>query len=375
MEIVCDLILLSWNNLEQTRSCLESLFEVTRLPSRLFIVDNGSEPPVRHFLASVKPRGFIRDVTLLQNERNEGFPRGMNRGIAASTAPFVCLLNNDLRFASGWLREMVAVATADPSVGIVNPTSNTFGDHPPAGWSLEEYAAARRQYHGQYVEVGMCIGFCLLVKRDVLNRIGTLSEDVERFFFEDEDFSMRAQQAGFQCVVAQASYVHHAEHRSVSLVPERETVFQRNQRWCHEKWGRWVRVAWPRFTPPVPGSEELRAWLTRVRRFAQRRTHVYVYCPTPAHVTRDELFRSVGLVPHADVHWHSIPSVAADWVAMGWILKRRKKRFDLIVAPDHLWGRAMEGLGWLHRAAVIPEDHEEQLIHQWHVISRSLSSS
>ncbi len=372
-EPVCDLVLLSWNHLEETRACLASLFETVDVPSRLFIVDNGSEPPVRASLAAVRPQGAIGEVTLLQNDVNEGFPRGMNRGIRVSTAPFTCLLNNDLRFTSGWLRELAEVARANPQVGVVNPTSNTFGNRPPRGVSLEAYATLLRARRGAYTEVGMGIGFCLLIKREVLERIGGLSEEVERIFFEDEDFSRRAQQAGFQCVVAEAAYVHHAEHQTVRKMPEREALFTRNQRWCHQKWGQWVRMAWPRFRPVRPGSEELRHWLVRLREWARRRVHVYVYGPLPASTSVAELFRSVGLIPHADVLWHSVPTRLAPWVAAGLILKRRKKPFDLIVSPEPRWGRALSRLGWWHRAQVVPEAEEDQLIAQWRRRSRSLS--
>ena len=68
-EAACDLVLLSWNQLEETRACLESLFEQTDIPCRLLLVDNGSEPPVREFLRSVQPQGQIREVTVLQNGR------------------------------------------------------------------------------------------------------------------------------------------------------------------------------------------------------------------------------------------------------------------------------------------------------------------
>ena len=371
---VCDLVLLSWNHLEQTRPCLETLFRTTRTPCRLLIVDNGSEPEVRAFLAGVKPQGAIQEVVLLQNETNEGFPRGMNRGIRASAAPFVCLLNNDLRFTPGWLEELLEVARANPSVGVVNPTSNTFGNVPPTGVSLDAYAEGLRALRGRYTEVGMCIGFCFLVKREVLNQLGGLSEEVERIFFEDEDFSVRAQRAGFQCVVAHGAYVFHAEHQTVRKMPEREALFSKNQRWCHAKWGRWVRMAWPCFTPVAPGSDELRRWLEELLGWARRRTHVYVYCPTPARMTQDALFRSVGLVPHADIQWHPIARSFARWAAAGRILKRRKKRFDIIVAPDERWRRALERLAWLHRARVVPAAHTEELQASWDT-SRSQSSS
>lgn len=371
MDVTCDLVLLSWNHLEETRPCLETLFDSTQVPCRLLIVDNASQPEVRNFLRSVRLRGAIVDVQLLQNDTNEGFPRGMNRGIHASSAPFVCLLNNDLRFTNGWLEELIAVASANPMIGLVNPASSTFGSRPPRGMSLEAYAQTRRHLRGQWTEVGMCTGFCMLITREVLDRVGLLSEEVERAFFEDEDFSARAQQAGYRCVVAESAYVFHTEHRSVRTVPEREALFARNQRWCHTRWGRWVRIAWPRFEPVVPGSDELRQWLERLVSWARRRTFVYVFAPAPPGATQETLFRSVGLIPHADIHWRSVPAHFAPWATLGFILKRRKKPFDIITCPEPRWGKLLQRLAWAHRAEVILADDEAGLTQAWKQRSRS----
>ena len=369
---ICDLVLLSWNHLEETQPCLESLFTTADLPCRLIIVDNGSEAPTRTFLGTVAPRGMIQEVVLLQNQTNEGFPRGMNRGIQASTAPFVCLLNNDLRFTPGWLRELIHVATTHPRVGLVNPASNTFGHRPPRGISLETYLEQLRQRHGECSEVGMCIGFCLLVKREVLNRIGGLSEGVERIFFEDEDFSMRAQQADYRCVVAEGAYVYHAEHQTVRVGPEREALFARNQQWCNQIWGRWIRLAWPRFEIVAPETEELRRWLKQLLQWARRRTHVYVYCSLPPRMSVAALFRSVGLEPHSDIHWHAIPQAIAPLAVFSAILKRQKKPFDMILVPEARWAKWVKGLRWLHHADVVSETDEDQLTALWKQKSRSL---
>ena len=374
MSAVCDLVLLSWNHLEQTQPCLESLFKTVRTPVRLLIVDNGSEPDVRAFLRGVTPQGSVTEVVLLQNETNEGFPRGMNRGIKASEAPYVCLLNNDLLFTPGWLEEMLEVAKRHPQIGVVNPTSNNFSNHPPAGMGLDAYAEQLRRFTGQFTEVGMCIGFCFLIARGVIDRLGGLTEEVERIFFEDEDFSIRAQQAGFQCAVAEAAYVFHAEHQTVGKMPEREALFTKNRQWCHGRWGRWVRMAWPRFAPVVPGSQELRQWLESLLGWARRRSHIYVYSPLPDRMTKNELFRSVGLAPHADIRWHPIPPWMPRLAAAGSILSRQRKRFDIIVAPDERWERTIHRLAWLHRAKVVPASQEERLHAQWET-SRSQSSS
>jgi len=375
LPILCDLILLSWNHLEQTQPCLESLFQCTDVPSRLFIVDNGSEPAIRAFLQGVRPRGMVQEVVCFQHETNEGFPRGMNRGIRASSAPFVCLLNNDLLFTRGWLQELIGIANANPAIGVVNPTSNTLGNIPPKGQSLKGYAESLKSFHDRYTEVGMCIGFCMLVKRELLDRIGGLSEEVERIFFEDEDFSLRAQQAGFRCVVAAGSYVFHAEHQTVRKMPEREALFSRNRRWCEAKWGRPLRMAWPRFTPVAPASEDLRQWLERLMTWARRRTYLYVYCPLPTETTLEDLFRSVNLIPHADIHWDRLPRSCPQLVATSLILRRRKKPFDVIAAPTYHWGQWMHRLRWLHRADVLPQDDEAQLTLQWRQKSHSPLSS
>jgi len=156
-------------------------------------------------------------------------------------------------------------------------------------------------------------------------------------------------------------------------MPEREALFSRNQQWCHQKWGRWVRLAWPAFDPLPQGSPKLHQWLERLVRWARRRTHVYVYYPSPPVTTKDTLFRSVGLIPHADIHWHAISRQAAPWAAALLILKRRKKPFDIIVAPDAGWDRAINRLRWCHGAAVVPQGDEEQLLSQWKAKSRSPS--
>ncbi len=258
-------------------------------------------------------------------------------------------------------------------LGVLNPVSSTFGQYPPTGMSLDAYAASLASKRGLYVEVGMCIGFCMLITREVITRIGMLTEEVERIFFEDEDYCMRAQAAGFRCVVVQSSYVFHAEHRTVSRMGERERIFQRNQHWCEQRWGRRLRLAYPWFGPLEPGSEELRHRLEQALAWARRRAYVYVYCPMATRIDGERLFRSVGLVPHADVHWHPIPAWVARWSAMGAILARQKKRFDIILAPDERWRALMRRFQWLHRAPVVSLADGSQLDQLWQAKAHSPS--
>ena len=373
--IQCDLILLSWNQLEHVTRCLESLMRCTDVPSRLLIVDNASESPVRALLHSVRPAGAIEEVQLLQNESNEGFPKGMNRGLRVSTAPYVCLLNNDLVFTPGWLSPLIALAESRPEIGVVHPASNTFGERLPSGMAMDDYAAAIRSKRGVYGEVGTCVGFCLLIKREVIHRVGPLSEEIERLFFEDEDYGMRVQAAGYRCVVAQDSYVFHAEHQSVKRLPDRDALFQRNRQRCEARWGRWRRVALPWFAWPPAGSPELRRILDALLSVARRRTYLYLYAPRAVVERKDELFRSVGLAPHGDVIWYAMPSCGASLAAFGWILARQKKRFHTVVATSPAWTAALRGFRRVHRARVLNAETPEAFAAAWTDPSPSPSSS
>lgn len=372
----CDMILLSWNQLEHVVRCVESLLRCTDVPSRLIIVDNASDEPVRAFLRSVKPSGAIQEVQLLQNETNEGFPLGMNRGMRASGAPYVCLLNNDLVFTPGWLSRMIALAEAHPEIGIVHPVSNTFGERPPDGMSLDDYAKAIESRRGLYGEVGTCVGFCLLIKREVLARVGLLTEDVERLFFEDEDYGMRAQAAGYQCVIAHDSYVFHAEHQSVKRLPDRDALFERNRRMCEARWGPWRRVALPWFAWPSAGSPELRRMAAALLAVVRgRRTYLYLYAPREIVARKDELFRSVGFAPHADLMWYAMPSHLGRAAALGMMLLRQKKRFHTIVATSPAWAAVLRALRWAHRANVLHVETPEALAATWNSASPFPSSS
>ena len=62
---------------------------------------------------------------------------------------------------------------------------------------------------GQRVETDRLVGFCLLTRRDVVDRIGLLDEQFGIGNFEDDDFCRRALQAGFRALIAVDAFVHH----------------------------------------------------------------------------------------------------------------------------------------------------------------------
>jgi GT2 family glycosyltransferase/tetratricopeptide (TPR) repeat protein len=246
------IIILCCNQVDATRACLESLLRHTRPPYELLLVDNGSSDGTGEYLASIDGEVNHRDtktqrrVVVIRNETNLGFPRGCNQALERARGKYVVFLNNDTVLTPGWLDGLVALALHDwPHVGMVGPVTN--GAPAPQGIvvayegldGLDAFAARRRrEFGGKMMQVLRLTGFCLLMRREVLDRLGRLDERFGIGFFEDDDLCLRAREAGYRLLMAQDVFVHHAGNRTFnSLNLDLEALLRANFEILKEKWG------------------------------------------------------------------------------------------------------------------------------------------
>jgi GT2 family glycosyltransferase/Flp pilus assembly protein TadD/2-polyprenyl-3-methyl-5-hydroxy-6-metoxy-1,4-benzoquinol methylase len=232
------IIILTWNQFEYTRLCLDSVRQHTHLPYELIVVDNGSTDGTVDWLRS------LPDVRLITNPTNLGFPKAANQGIGAAAGDNILLLNNDTVVTPGWLLRLLTRLHSNPDIGMVGPLTNCSAGPqqiPVLYRSLMEldgYAwDLGRRHRGESSEVGMLVGFCLLAKRAVLDRIGLLDERFGLGTFEDTDLSHRAIHAGYRLAICRDAFVHHFGSRTLigNQVPA-EQLLQENLRRFAEKW-------------------------------------------------------------------------------------------------------------------------------------------
>ena len=214
------IIILNWNGLADTLACLESLMHLDYTGDcEILVVDNGStdgSPPI------IRER--FPGVTLIEVGENLGFTGGNNVGLQWALergSDYALLLNNDTEVAPDFLRLLVKAAETDPQVGIAGPTIYYY-EEPQTVWSagggidwqrgttwmvgLDERDTG--QFGETPREMDFVTGCALLVKRDVLQRVGLLDD---RFFtyYEDTEWCVRARRAGFKIVHVPATKMWH----------------------------------------------------------------------------------------------------------------------------------------------------------------------
>lgn len=214
-----EIVVLNWNGCEDTRACLASLEQVDYPAFHVTVVDNGSTDGSPALL-----RARFPEVTVLETGENLGFAGGNNVGLRCALdrgAGYALLLNNDTEVAPDFLRRMVEVAEADPRVGMVGPTIYYY-DHPEVIWSaggaidwrwgrtwmvgLDE--PDRGQFGTEPRAVDFVTGCAMLVRREVMERVGLLDE---RFFlyYEEVEWCVRARRAGFAVLHVPTARIWH----------------------------------------------------------------------------------------------------------------------------------------------------------------------
>ena len=212
------------NAAASVQRCLDALERWTPRSVRWILVDDGSsEPAIAGLLAQHAQRS---GVSVERHEHNRGYTRAVNTGIAAAGNADVVLLNSDTEVGPRWLESLRLAAYGDDAIGTVTAVSDNAGAFSvpeleqycptPARWDLAAAQRAVQQQAGlRFPELPTGNGFCLYIKRAVIDRIGAM--DAEAFpsgYGEENDFCQRAIAAGYRNVIAGNVLVRHERSAS-----------------------------------------------------------------------------------------------------------------------------------------------------------------
>jgi GT2 family glycosyltransferase len=223
-----DIIVCVHNALRDTERCLDSVINFSDPPYSLILVDDGSDVPTKDFLTRFAEQN---DCDLLRNEIASGYTLAANQGLHRSSADFVILLNSDTIVSKGWLNQLITCAQSNPKIGLVGPLSNAaswqsipeiidlgdWAENPlPPNVSIADMAnwVAEKSWR-LYPSMTFLNGFCMLIRREVIDDIGYFDE--EKFgvgYGEENDYCLRARKADWVLALADDTYIYHAQSRS-----------------------------------------------------------------------------------------------------------------------------------------------------------------
>jgi len=236
----CAIVILSYNNRQVTQNCIESIRKNTPESARdIIVVDNASVDDSVLYLREQK------DVVLIENKTNEGFPKGCNQGIErANEDSDILLLNNDVLMMPNTLFWLRMGLYADKLIGSAGSVSNKAYMQ----WSGEREGTTEYfENHAKLINIPMknplelrtwLVGFCLLLKRISLNKIGYLDEGFSPGNGEDEDICLRLLLAGYYNVLVRNSYLVHLEHASFNRRKDYRSLVSLGWKRIKEKYGR-----------------------------------------------------------------------------------------------------------------------------------------
>lgn len=285
-------VILNWNGSEDTLECLESLRQIAYSNYSIIIVDNASSDDslerIRKYCRGeieVKSSFFkysrrnkpvetieytkeesektelnFRDITLIKNDKNYGFAEGNNIGIRYGlnnlNLDYILLLNNDTVVDHNFLGELIKISESNPHIGFVSPKTYYYDFNNKqnvinfAGGSLNMFKGQSQSIgvnevdNGQYdqiktVEYGE--GSCLLIKREVLEKIGLF--DTKYFaYWEEADLCTRGNKAGYRSVYVPKAKIWHKVSASTDD-PTKLYYYTRNKFWFMHKYANRMEYA------------------------------------------------------------------------------------------------------------------------------------
>jgi GT2 family glycosyltransferase/Tfp pilus assembly protein PilF len=234
-----------YNQLNYTKECIDSISRNTTGQYEIICIDNASNDGTAKWFNKIVQNNS--NYKLICNEENLGFPAAVNQGIKAAKGDYILIANNDIVFTPGWLDRMIDLAISDINVGIVGPISNAISGfqldrdakYNNIGDMLKYAQRVRENNKGQTIDFPRVAFFCTLIKKEVIDKIGGLDERFSPGNYEDDDFCLRAQLAGYKTLIAKDVFIHHYGSKSfkVAGVDKYNERLLKNRNIFIDKWG------------------------------------------------------------------------------------------------------------------------------------------
>ena len=244
--------------LDYLRKCLFSI--KSYYPNyHIFLIDDSNSADASSELHKILDNLNISSskIHLFINQKNIGFVQSVNRAISEISAVMnpkhILLLNSDTELTKGCIEEMKSVIEYSDRHGAVSPRSNNasiqtfpFSSELDALESYELWTKNKADLPKYHI-IPTCVGFCMLIKYDLIQRYGMFSEIYDKGYNEENDFCSRINRFGYSSISSNHSFVFH--HSSKSFDKTEKKYLEDSNRAK-------LNFLYPEYTPTVNSFHE-----------------------------------------------------------------------------------------------------------------------
>lgn len=221
------IIIPNYNGAEHLKTCYDSLKKQSYGDFIVILCDNGSKDNSVAYTKEQFPEAAVIEIGY-----NSGFAKAVNEGIKYSInktkADYILLLNNDIELAPDFLQTAVDSFAQNPDVSMLAVKMLNYydrtkiddcGDFIKANGGSPFARGHGETDNGQYDKSEYIFGACAgaaFYKPEIFNSIGYFDETFFAYF-EDIDFSFRAQLRGYKCLYEPKAVCYHKRGGTSSI--------------------------------------------------------------------------------------------------------------------------------------------------------------
>jgi len=224
-----DLITVNYKSTDFLQTCLTSVYaDLNGKAANVYVFDNGSNNHVHHI------KKAFPAATLIDNNRNIGFSRAVNRVILQTSAAYIIILNPDVTVYDGFFESISTFMENNPDVGIVGPkVLNLDGSVQGSARSFPKFSSTffgrksllTKLFPNSHIAraniltlssdgktpmtVDWISGACMVVRRKALDEVGLLDDNFF-LYWEDADWCRRMWQHGWKVIYYPKAAIKHA---------------------------------------------------------------------------------------------------------------------------------------------------------------------
>lgn len=206
-------VVLSWNTLDDTKKCLESIFKQAYLNKQIIVVDNGSSDGSKDYLESLK------DIIYIDLPKNTGFTGGQIAAYGHCTGEYIALINSDAYLANDWTQVCLDTLESKNKAAAVGGKAFEWNKNNPLGNTNNQFYSYQKinletgltetyQSGETEIVVDSISGAAVMVKNTIIKKVGYFDNDFFAYY-EETDLFARMIRAGYKIIYQPKAHAWH----------------------------------------------------------------------------------------------------------------------------------------------------------------------